>query len=900
MPLELGPDVAVTRDSDGVVRALNHVQAPYGGRRGVKPADLVVAYLGDAAEVYGLDAEVALEPVEESSPDPGDTTSRLVLAEQKSLMGATTFGFAQRLGGLPIWEAGVSVLAQERPPRVVSSQSQFRRDVKVDWIKGKPKLDPRKPAPAALAKLLGIGDAKQFGLKVNGPARWWLVRFERARRTDPESRAVGPRGRSQGPPTLVLPEVDPRIEEGVHYPALEVLFTLALPTWGRLNWRAFVEPVTGSVLYVRAFVACATGRVYHTDPTVQTGNLSLRARSASTTDLDNQRSTDTLLGLVAPSGTPTSITQSLRGEFVVIQDTDAPTAAPPTTASPFFFDFSSPTDGFAATATYFHADACFRLVRNLGFNVATYFNGTTFPVPVDHRGMTAVNARCEGNTAGNGVGKFRFGPCDTGTTVGMGAEGRTVYHEFGHALLWDNVMWPNFGFAHSAGDALAMIVTDPHTLITGSDRFIVFTFCPLSMNPADDRRADRLPADGWAWGGAQDTGGYPSEEILTTTLFRVYRSLGGDSVQQSLQEFASRYCLYLIIRAIGSLATSPITPTLEPDAFADPLMAADRLTTSFEGYSGGAMHKVVRWSFERQGLYQPPGAATPVTAPGAPPDVDVYIDDGRNGEYQFRENFWDTTEIWNRRAADGGTTHEDPVVGWTNYAYVRIRNRGTIPATGITVRGYHSRPMTGLVWPGDWAAMTTASLPGPASLAPGAAAVVGPFEWTPNTVGHECMLMIVSAAGDRSVVDSPGGTVTGGSIPHWRLVPHDNNIAQRNVAPIAGFRTESLIKSLSEKVFWIKHPEEARRPVVVLIDVKLPELLKKLGWDIGLKGVKRPRFTLKPGQQVKVQLVATPGKPVTPKLIKEQRRPPRIDVAVEMDGIVVGGMTFPIDPKRKD
>jgi hypothetical protein len=87
---------------------------------------------------------------------------------------------------------------------------------------------------------------------------------------------------------------------------------------------------------------------------------------------------------------------------------------------------------------------------------------------------------------------------------------------------------------------------------------------------------------------------------------------------------------------------------------------------------------------------------------------------------------------------------------------------------------------------------------------------------------------------------------------------------------------------------------------VVLIDVKLPELLKKLGWDIGLKGVKRPRFTLKPGQQVKVQLVATPGKPVTPKLIKEQRRPPRIDVAVEMDGIVVGGMTFPIDPKRKD
>jgi hypothetical protein len=206
--------------------------------------------------------------------------------------------------------------------------------------------------------------------------------------------------------------------------------------------------------------------------------------------------------------------------------------------------------------------------------------------------------------------------------------------------------------------------------------------------------------------------------------------------------------------------------------------------------------------------------------------------------------------------------------------------------------------MTGLVWPADWAPMTTASLPGPASLAPGAAAVVGPFEWTPNTVGHECMLMIASAAGDRSVIDSPGGTVTG-SIPHWRLVPHDNNIAQRNVAPIAGFRTESLIKSLSERVFWIKHPEWSKRPVVVLVDVDLPPLLEKLGWDIGLKGVKRPRFTLKPGQQVKVSLAATPGKPITPKLIRAQRPPPRIDVSIQMDGVVVGGMTFPIDPRLK-
>jgi hypothetical protein len=38
---------------------------------------------------------------------------------------------------------------------------------------------------------------------------------------------------------------------------------------------------------------------------------------------------------------------------------------------------------------------------------------------------------------------------------------------------------------------------------------------------------------------------------------------------------------------------------------------------------------------------------------------------------------------------------------------------------------------------------------------------------------------------------------------------------------------------------------------------------------------------------------------ITPKLLQQQRRPSRIDVGIEMDGIVVGGMTFPIDPKRK-
>ena len=39
----------------------------------------------------------------------------------------------------------------------------------------------------------------------------------------------------------------------------EVLFSYPFPGWGPLNWRAFVEPDTGAVLYLRALVSCARG-----------------------------------------------------------------------------------------------------------------------------------------------------------------------------------------------------------------------------------------------------------------------------------------------------------------------------------------------------------------------------------------------------------------------------------------------------------------------------------------------------------------------------------------------------------------------------------------------------------------------------------------------------------------
>ena len=140
---------------------------------------------------------------------------------------------------------------------------------------------------------------------------------------------------------------------------------------------------------------------------------------------------------------------------------------------------------------------------------------------------------------------------------------------------------------------------------------------------------------------------------------------------------------------------STLTPATNPDTpeeFANALMTADLLDWTSEKRPGGAHTKVIRWAFEKQGLYQPDDLSEPPTAPGRPPAVDVYIDDGRGGEYGFQPVYWDNRSIWNRLAADGAQGHQDPVPGRTNFAYVKLRNRGTQPAANVTLRGFQRKP----------------------------------------------------------------------------------------------------------------------------------------------------------------------------------------------------------------
>jgi hypothetical protein len=279
---------------------------------------------------------------------------------------------------------------------------------------------------------------------------------------------------------------------------------------------------------------------------------------------------------------------------------------------------------------------------------------------------------------------------------------------------------------------------------------------------------------------------YSSEQILSTLLFRVYRTTGGDDTDSVIQRFAARYLTYLIVKAIGTLTMTTSNPAVFETAMED----ADVSTLSFEGHPGGAWHKVIRWSFEQQGLFQPPGAPTPVTQPGAPPAVDVYVDDGRKGGYMpYLPDITATTDIWNRRLPDGGTAHEEPLAGFPSFVHVRVRNRGTDPATDPTVKLFHANPASGLIWPTAWTPATTAELGATGPLPSGGQTVVGPFTWLPAAAGPISLLASVSATGDPSNADTVSGPIA-----HSRLIPLDNNLAQRDVTAQTANPCEQLGK----------------------------------------------------------------------------------------------------------
>ena len=433
-------------------------------------------------------------------------------------------------------------------------------------------------------------------------------------------------------------------------------------------------------------------------------------------------------------------------------------------------DTSTPrvrSNDFAAISAYDNVRQFFQRLEAYGIDAVSYFRIASLPLKVFYRSGVRPGPGKDGQTVNarvlpegwpvDYVGPTKLGdrpilqlhlalgdlstrarkPWDGKTRspaepLGIAADARWIWHEIGHVLLMCSVGELEFRFAHSAGDALAAIASDPQSQLAGDANWRGATF-PWVFTP---RRHDRCVSHGWSWGGSLHYAmsqvpdstpprrkGYWTEQILSSSLFRLYRAIGGDTKvvgtqnqpDQFARERASHYSVYLIMRGIQILPTSTTVLANEPDQLVSALIDADIGTMSWDvawdvtfpppPYStksftfrriGGCVHKVIRWAFEVQGLYSVAGTIT--NAPGLPPPVDVYILDRRPlseaspyGAIAYGPGSYNPVSLdWDRNQSGSDApplwqADQNAIVVSGSDISVKVGNRGSQPATNVEV-----------------------------------------------------------------------------------------------------------------------------------------------------------------------------------------------------------------------
>jgi hypothetical protein len=485
------------------------------------------------------------------------------------------------------------------------------------------------------------------------------------------------------------------------------------------------------------------------------------------------------------------------------------------------------TDLFGAAHGFVRARSFFTRMAQYGLLPEEYFAYAVLPLRIRYRdtihpgpgkdGRT-VNAAVDydpprdefaggGNPADIRPLQVRFALADVKRSVSrreplsMAAEPRWTWHEYGHVLLAAATGGLELPFAHSPGDALAAIACDPDSrLATQGGRMRGMTF-PWSYV---GRHHDRSPRLGWSWSGGLHRPlrvaaylnnrlrkGYRSEQILSTSLFNMYRALGGDTFRDiGIRRAAADYALYMIMRAIQLLPPAIAGSAQTPGQFVDALIAADNGTSManagpLANKAGGWARKVARWAFEAQGLYAGVPDDVVNNAPGLPPRVDVYIDDLRppSDSVQPRGGYMPVQLDWAHPPGDPSwlaTPAAMQIVG--NNVRVRVNNRGSSQANAVNVRVWWAlanavnNPPAWRV-PGAWTEIFGANS-GPHDIAAGGSRQFGPFNGLPAAAGRYLVVASASCADDLSNIEAPFPAATSRT-PIVDLVSGDNNIGLR-------------------------------------------------------------------------------------------------------------------------
>ena len=377
--------------------------------------------------------------------------------------------------------------------------------------------------------------------------------------------------------------------------------------------------------------------------------------------------------------------------------------------------------------------------------------------------------------------------------MGLAADRRWAWHEFGHVLSYAATGALEYEFAHSVGDALAAVLNDPTSYLSGDPLYDGETY---PWVPAG-RRHDRDAAAGWCWCGRRNGQrnarltfppllykGYVEEQMLSSSVFRFYRAIGGHpSNETAMRERAAAAAAYLLVRSASLLGPGSLVPARSADALVSAMVDADIGTRqpSQQLFLGGCLHKVVRWAFERQGLFANASPGEIVEGPGLPPEVDLWVMDRRlnadKGGYEAVTLQWPRTQPepdWFADPQQGAWEDESGNV------HTIVRNRGAQEAANVAVRAWKAPAGSDTL---RWDCLGDHHL---ATVPSGGAVPV--FIAAGSSSAAHYLLVEVSASEDRSNLDAetrlPCATCTPPGQPEAvrDLVANDNNLALRLIS----------------------------------------------------------------------------------------------------------------------
>ena len=509
------------------------------------------------------------------------------------------------------------------------------------------------------------------------------------------------------------------------------------------------------------------------------------------------------------------------------------------------------TGDFAALSSYMHARLLFDRIRNYGLSPEEYFKFANFPLIVRYRATISPGPGKDGRTVNAAVDydppssefgqpknemqdlrkplQVRFALGDLRRSLsqreplGVATDPRWAWHEFGHVLLAARTGGLELPFVHSVGDALAAIACDPESRLAthqgGRFRGLTFPWAHIS------RRHDRSASLGWSWSGTfhrqgrmpdytsnRQRKGYQSEQILSSSLFRLYRCLGGDTLlapdidgnrfpDAAARLRAADYVIYLVLKAMEAFPPAIAGSVESPLQFVDALVRADcdtlpetNPTLPLYDRVGGWARKVIEWAFEVQGLSRVLDDDTVNDGPGEPPAVDVFIPnlrpvgEGDVGGYMPVSLDWHgagpaaAEPSWLARQPEGMRIHNRRLT-------VTVHNRGTSQADNVRVRAWWARWNAGVPpWaPAAWAANANhpiwTELKGPNHQhdipAGGSHQFPHSTDKLPNQTGRYLVLAAATCADDEPNINAdayPALPTATDPTPLVDLVAGDNNL----------------------------------------------------------------------------------------------------------------------------